>query len=69
MALAELATALILTTAPSQVANFDKEALKLEIEKAAIVSIQQSIETDLSTIELKVASKSFASKPSVSLGE
>ena len=68
MALAELATTLILTTAPSQVANFDKEALKSEIEKTAIVSIQQSLRADLSTVELKVASKSFEAKTS-SLGE
>jgi len=57
MTLAELATTLVLTTAPSQVANFDKEELKLEIESTAGRMIQHSLRLELNTLEIQVASK------------
>jgi len=58
MTLAELATTLILTTAPSSVANFDKEEIKLEIESTAIGTIQRSLQLEFNALEIKVASKS-----------
>ena len=62
MALVELATTLILNTTPTQVADFDKEALKLEIEKNLVINLDIQTKVDLSTSVLKIAKTRSESK-------